>query len=56
MKLNQFSIWDKVFVQYKMELTKAEKMLKADINQKKREIIINPKIVFRIININRSTN
>lgn len=26
MEINQFSIWDKMFVNYNMELTKAEKI------------------------------
>ena len=26
MEINQFSIWDKIFVKYNMELTKAEKL------------------------------
>lgn len=46
MKINQFSIWDEVFVQYKMELTKAEKMLK-DINQKKKRNNNKPKDSFQ---------
>lgn len=29
MKINQFSIWDKMFVQFKMELTKAGKNVKS---------------------------